>query len=168
MTSVYNIVSIVAFSLAGLCFLAAVFFWFKFDIWEIIGDLTGRTAKKTIEQMRAENEKNGKKSYRPTPIAVERGAKTEMIVHKIGEAANDKGDISGELPTEKMSNATEYLSTETELLDNATETLFQDTELLDGTELLSDTAKLKPIAENNAFVMLQNIVLIHTNEDIHI
>lgn len=36
-----------------------------FKIPIVIGDLSGRTAKKSIERMRLNNEKTGNKSYKP-------------------------------------------------------------------------------------------------------
>ena len=42
-------------------------------------DLTGRTAKKSIEKMRRENETSGKKSFRPTAAAMERGTITTPV-----------------------------------------------------------------------------------------
>lgn len=79
LATIYSIVSVVAFVLAGLAFVTAVVMWFNFDILKVIGDLSGRTAKKSIEKRRTANEKSGVKSYRPTPIAVERGALTDTI-----------------------------------------------------------------------------------------
>lgn len=149
MTSIYDMISLVTFSLAAICLATAVFFWFRFHIREIIGDLTGRTAKKTIEQMRTENEKSGKKSYRPTPIAAERGTKTEMIVRY-------SQDVSKEQKTEKLSNVTE--SGATELLSGATELLDSSTELSE-----EYTTRLEPIKKFEDFVMIQNIVITHTN-----
>jgi|GEM_PF-404035 len=78
---IYSIISIVAFAIAGIAFVAAVVMWINFRIPKIIGDLSGRTAKKSIEQRRSANEKSGAKSYRPTPVAVERGALTDTIEH---------------------------------------------------------------------------------------
>lgn len=62
MAQIYRIVSIAAFSLAGVSLVLAVIFWVKFRIWKVISDLSGRTARKSIEQMRAANEKSPKKS----------------------------------------------------------------------------------------------------------
>ena len=78
-TQVYNIISIVAFSLAGVAFVFSIFCWVKLEIWDIIGDLSGRTAKKSIAQMRAENERSGAKMHAPTPGAKKRGTVTELI-----------------------------------------------------------------------------------------
>ena len=67
MAQTYEALSIAAYLLAALSLLLAVFLWFRFKIWGVIGDLSGRTARKSIEEMRRINEKSGRKSYRPTP-----------------------------------------------------------------------------------------------------
>lgn len=76
---IFRIISIVCFSAAGVALLLAVFFLIKFRIISVIGDLTGKTARKSIEKMREENEKSGVKSHRPTPAAVQRGPITKPI-----------------------------------------------------------------------------------------
>lgn len=53
------------FALAVISLMSAVVFWVKFKIPKVIGDLTGRTAKKTIAKMRSDNEKTGKMALRP-------------------------------------------------------------------------------------------------------
>lgn len=53
---IYQTVSIAAFSMAGISLSLAAALWFRFKIWRIIGDLSGRTAKKSIARMRRERE----------------------------------------------------------------------------------------------------------------
>lgn len=156
MAETYNFISVISFSLSGIGLIASICIWFKFGIWGIIGDLSGRTAKKSIEQMRAENEKSGKKSYRPSPIAVARGGITEVT----GDSAND--EITEKLDLDE--NLTELLGEETEVLTEERE-LFEQTTVLDEqetdelmTELLSE--------EVESFRMIQDIILVHTNETI--
>ena len=63
MAGVYNTISIVSFVLCGVFALISVFIWFRFHVWDIINDLSGKTAKKSIAQMRynEEKQKNDKK-----------------------------------------------------------------------------------------------------------
>lgn len=88
MASVLKIVSIVLFALAAVCLAFAVFAFITFKIPNVIGDLTGRNARKSIEKMRDANEKGGKKSYRPHPIASDRGTLTEPIKQSKKESKN--------------------------------------------------------------------------------
>ena len=61
---ILSLISVVSFVLCGIAFVLAVFFWFFFKIPAVIGDLSGRTARKSIEKMRAGNEKAAQ-GYRP-------------------------------------------------------------------------------------------------------
>lgn len=208
MTQIYNIVSIVAFTLAGVFFLVSIFLWFKFGIWEIIGDLSGRNAKKSIQQMRRENDKTGAKMYHPNGFGGKSG-NTEISVH-MNSTKNTTSDLAVSKTkglTGKMkktdslvSNETEVLQeNETELLqESATELLVENETALLGeneTELLSnetvmlenETALLQPEMEEAQMetsllgevtgelprwgnpvqlTLLQNIVFIHTDEQI--
>lgn len=58
-------ISWILFAVALISLLCAAVLWVRFKIPEIIGDLTGRTAKKTIAKMRSDNEKTGKMVLRP-------------------------------------------------------------------------------------------------------
>jgi hypothetical protein len=165
MAQIYNMISIIAFSLAGVCLIFAVFCWTKFNMLKIISDLSGRTAKKSIEQMRAGNEKSGSKSYRPTPIATNRGTLTEPIEQNTKPG---KGKRKAKGPPYPKNEADEVV---TELLkkDNYTELLNYGsggTELLDtGTELLTQTAEqVKQPVQFEVFEIVQSIVLTHTDE----
>lgn len=56
MAEVLETISVVTIILAIFFLLVAIFFWFRFDIPTIFNDLTGRTAQKSIEKFRKENE----------------------------------------------------------------------------------------------------------------
>lgn len=159
MTQVYNIISIVAFSLAGVFFFVSVFLWFKFNVWEIIGDLSGRNAKKSIKQMRQENEKSGVNLYRPSGSYGARGESGEISVRQNSTQTNTDEIKTGGMKTggistaglktaraidsDEGSNATTLLSDSVVDDENATTILDSGaTELLDdgATELLEDGA----------------------------
>ena len=53
---IFHIVAIVSFAVSGLCLLLAAVSWFKLGIPEVIGDITGRTARKQIEEYEAKQE----------------------------------------------------------------------------------------------------------------
>lgn len=162
MTQVYNIISIVTFSLAGVLLIVSIFLWFKFNIWDIIGDLSGRNAKKSIKQMRQENEKSSVNLYRPSgsyggkgesgEISVRQNStKTETDEIRTGGMTAEGIKVSRTLIVDEGSNATTLLAdtaTEDEnattILDSGETELLDDgaTELLDygATELLDDGA----------------------------
>lgn len=159
MAQIYQAISMAAFSIAASCLIFALFCWFKFGIWKIIGDLSGRNAKKSIEQMRAENEKSGNKTFRPTPVAVKRGPLTETM------------------PGMKKENTIPLSPKDTALFseENTVPLSPKDTVLFsqENTVPLSqeDTAPLFQERRRDfdgqyadGFTMLENIVLVHTGE----
>lgn len=60
MAHLYYMLSISSFLIASGCLIFSVILWFGFDVWKIIGDMTGRNAKKSVEQIRKENGKRAK------------------------------------------------------------------------------------------------------------
>lgn len=143
MAQIYQVISIVAFCLAGVSFLLGIFFWLKFNIWKIIGDLSGRTARKSIEQIRTANEMSGKKSHRPTPVAVSRGKLTEPI--ELGKKTKSAQK------EEEDTVVLQYSSNGTELLEP-------------GKSVLEKSFKKEFSKEAATFEILQSIVVTHTSE----
>lgn len=76
---ILSLVSLISYIVAGVCLALAVFFWFFFKIPVIIGDLSGRTAKKSIEKMRQSNERSGHKVYRSSATNAARGKTTDTM-----------------------------------------------------------------------------------------
>ncbi|MCC8072795.1 MAG: hypothetical protein LIO62_01535 [Clostridiales bacterium] len=164
----YLIISIVAFAVAGVLFLLAVFLFIKFNIPRIIGDLSGKTAKKSIAKIRSENEKKGKKSFRPHPIASDRGQITEKIRKSeklndnppqkatdilsnknnsvIKNNENETVDLDGIMQTDILNyngSGTQKLDGATQMLDGGTQKLDSDTKMLDyDTEILNNSTRI--------------------------
>lgn len=177
LASTLNVVSIVLFALAGACLTLAIFSFIKFKIPRIIGDLTGRNARKSIEEMRAENEKSGRKSYRPHPVASDRGTLTEPIKQHSGKLKKPKSQkLKKEqtAATQSAPTAPQHSgigSGATDVLDdvNATVKLDYDengTEVLsEGTQVLSNEQLQQAVNQTSVkFKMIQDIVLVHTEE----
>lgn len=163
-----NIVSIIFFIIAGVSLLVAIYSFVRFNIPQIIGELSGRTAKKSIAQMRDKNVKTGDKSHRPSPAAKERGTLTDKIEKK----ETVKKDFSTVKENADLTKSTEKLldNNQTELLDeNATERLKDNSTTVlsvETTVLNNDDSQLNMSNNSNDFNIIQNIVLIHTNETI--
>jgi len=140
MAEILSVISLISYILAGVCLAFAVFFWFKFKIPAVIGDLSGRTAKKSIAKMRENNEKSGKKSYRPSAVNKERDKLTGSmsVTKKESSKQKKKEEI---LETGLLSECkAEFIETqETALLYDGEETgLLHDeneTTLLAGNEI---------------------------------
>lgn len=79
MAETLSTLSIISFVVAGVAFIIAVIFWFFFDILTVVGDLTGKAAKKNIVKMRVANEKSGAKMYKESRTNLERGKLTEAM-----------------------------------------------------------------------------------------
>ena len=163
-----NIVSIIFFIIAGVSLLVAIYSFVRFNIPQIIGELSGRTAKKSIAQMRDKNVKTGNKSHRPSPAAKERGTLTDKIEKK----ETVKKDFSTVKENADLTKSTEKLldNNQTELLDeNATERLKDNSTTVlsvETTVLNNDDSQLNMSNNSNDFNIIKNIVLIHTNETI--
>lgn len=166
------IVSIVAFSIAGVSLIAAIFIWFKFDILKVIDDLSGRSARRSIEQMRLENEKSGKKSYRPHPVASDRGTITEQIKQQSGSLKKSKSQNKQKEQVKNSAAAVKKVnaSAVTDQLDQTTPFNFDSsgTEVLnEGTQVLTNEQINKALDKPGAKInIIQNIVFVHTDETI--
>lgn len=164
MADVLSIVSFVSFIVAGISLAVAVFLWFSFKIPTVIGDLTGKTAKKSIAKMRKSNEASGNKSYRPSAANVNRGKITDSIPDSAkpnSQAAAstpfDKGQ-TGILDENKASGS--CAEPTAALDDSATELLSSSEE----TELLPREAQAKRRAAIKELRMLDEVIYIHTDE----
>jgi len=173
MAEILSTISIVSFVAAGVCFALAVLLWFLFDIPAVIGDLSGRTARKSIARMREHNEKSGKKSYKPSKTNVERGKLTGTMPDSQKLKKKDKTDelkpetgLLDENKTQSVNVQETALlneSEETALLNSAEETglLVDENE----TALLEDDIDIpKTRAGGKKLVMIETVMLIHTDE----
>ncbi len=86
MAETLSLISIVSFIAAAVCLVVTVILFFWFQIPSVIGDLSGRTARKSILQNRKNNEKNGGADVyrRKVPrysksMKREEGEKTELL-----------------------------------------------------------------------------------------
>lgn len=167
MAETLSMLSIISFIIAGIAFAAAIILWVLLKIPRVIGDLSGRNARKSIARVRASNEKSGDKSYRPSGANAARVKLTSAMSQTQPEQHTEEMQPgNGSMPeTGLLADNTAALQNTagTELLSDADATgaLF-DT---DATALLSEkqttpehTVQRKPLH------ILEEIVLIHTDE----
>lgn len=95
--------SLAAYILAAILFVLAVILFFVLDIRKVLGDVTGATARKAIENIRQQNETSGEKFYKPSRVNAERG----MVTDKISAS----GRLQRHLPGGGASPATEKFDT---------------------------------------------------------
>lgn len=125
----------------------SIILFFKLGIKGVIGDLTGVTAKKAIEDIRERNVLSGNKAYKPSPINMERGKVTDRMSPSGGVTDETDEILKVSVGTEKISklqgNETTVLSAETTVLKTA------------------------PSENAGGFEIEENIVFTHTDEKIN-
>lgn len=161
-----SVISLVSFILSGIFFAVSVTLWFVLRIPSVIGDLSGRTAKKSIEKMRQSNQKAGN-------IASKASAKpVQGSMNRIGDSAavpaeatpNIENNIRPETGLLSENKAIGVPTTPTEMLtDDATGILTEP----DATMPLTDAAA-KPVKRTGGkkLIMLDEVMFVHTNEEV--
>ena len=151
MAETLSMLSIISFIVAGVALAVAIFLWIFFKIPRVIGDLSGRNARKSIARVRASNEKSGDKSYRPSAANAARGKLTSTMPQTQPEQATEEIKPVGDMP-------------ETGLL---AENRAKGTEE-SGTELLAKeehpNGVKQHVVRGKKLQMIEEVILIHTDE----
>lgn len=158
MAETLSLISIIAFAVAAICLVVTIIIFVRFKIPSVIGDLSGRNARKSIEQMREINEQSGKKSYKPSKINAERGKLTETMQGKRNEGSEQPK--TGLLDENRVKTITE---TETTLLidEETTELLIDDNETA---ELEECEKSIYGCTGGIPIEMIEEIMFVHTQE----
>lgn len=120
--STLEIVALICFIISGLFFVLSVVLFFVLDMVKVIGDLTGHTAKREIENIRSQNQKTGNKAYKPSVVNSKRGKLTDRISPSGRILENRATAIRGSVGTEKIASQKLYSGyEETTLLENGQE-----------------------------------------------
>lgn len=168
MAEILSTISLVSFALSGICFALSVFLWFHFGIGGVIGDLSGRTAKKSIQKMREHNEKKGPVLYDSGMAGIGQG-RFENVMTSVETAGieNFKTNLNSmnEMPETGIlldNEETELLSQSSEVLNRgAKTTLLNDEE----TVSLKNSVQVPEVKEKGiSLTMLDDIMLVHTDE----
>ena len=171
MADILSTVSLISFILSGVAFVFAILFFILFRIPSVIGDLSGRTARKSIAKMRVANEKTGAKSYKESKANVERGKLTGTMpdsgkLDKKKKVAADGQPETGLLADNKAEDfdteATGILSEETGMLDSEATGLLIDE---NATAPLETPMQKQAVRTGGKKIeILEEIVFIHTEE----
>ena len=146
---IYRYIFIGAAILCGIMAITSVFLFFYLKIPRVIGDLTGATARKAIEEIRQQNESSGHKTYKSSLVNQERGKLTDKISPSGNLYPRETDPLGGAMATEKIGTEQLYYeSGETDVLDTT------------GSE---ETSVLSNVM-TDAFVVEHEITFIHTNE----
>lgn len=155
MVDILTTISIISFIATGVFTVVAIALWFVFKIPSVLGDLSGRTAKKSIEQMRQANEKTGVKSYRSSKENLRRGKLTDTMkdFNKNTQEMMETSLLQESMAKNSVSDATQLLLDEeqTEALDNAT-------------GFLTDDVSNVREALSTPITLLEEVIFIHTKE----
>lgn len=157
MTETIKLLSLIFFAASAVFLLLSVFLFFRFKIVTIVNDLSGRTARKAIAQIRDNNLKSGDKPFRSSSVNINRGKLTEPIPDITTRKTDKLEGVSAPLE-----NAETTIFRE----DGTTELLVSDenTTVLAGTDM---AANLEPVQRPRIAVQILNkVVLIHTDEAI--
>lgn len=98
---VFRIIFIGGAVLSGLCLATAVLLFFVLRIPSVIGDLTGSTARKGIENIRNKNEDAGVRTVKSSAVNQERGRVTSKMTPS-GRLRTGKGQTAGHMATNKI------------------------------------------------------------------
>ena len=167
----YRYLSLGAAIACGIMLVVTLILFFTLQIPKVISDLTGRTARKAIEDIRKQNEQTGNKIYRSSSVNLRRGKLTDKITPSGRLETRQTTPFGTGVITEKISDmglSDMQLGDETTILSEGNETtiLTFAQESTPVSELCTETTVLQQReAENNSsFVVEYEITFIHTNE----
>ena len=159
MADILHTLSIVSFVLAVLFVALAVVLWFVFKIPNVIGDLSGRNAKKSIARMRQNNERTGDKSYKTSEKNLARGKLTGTM-EGTGKSTNPSNIEETGLLNENLAKGYDEQATGL-LLDDATGLLDEFGE----TVALEEKINVVNRAPSSIVIrMIEEVMLIHAEE----
>lgn len=166
----YRYIFLGALIACGIFFVIAVVLFFTLKIPKVISDLTGRTARKAIENIRMQNEQSGDKTYQSSAVNLERGKLTDKISQSGRLMPRDATPFGTGVITEKISTMElEQPVGETDVLDQPA----GETDIL--APVAGETDVLAPVAGETevlssveqpvqAFTIEYEITFIHTDE----
>lgn len=159
-----QLISIIAFSLAGVLTLISIYLFFKIDVRGIIDDLSGKSAERQIMAMREENnrQKNPLSRRSGKSSETKRNGLTERTTVKL------KNDDRTETLLKKDEENTALLQEEGTMLlqpdEEGTTVLEEATTVLQEEQTTVLTENTRSIAQK--YELILNEMIIHTQERI--
>ncbi len=153
MYDIYRYIFIGGAILSGILLIVSIILFFSLRIPKVIGDLTGATARKAIQNIREQNEKTGDKAYKISPINLERGKLTDKISPSGNLIPQSDSHIGAGVATEKIGT------------DNLAPAYADETDVLNMNPLGSETTLLDQMnATAPVFEVEYEITYIFSNE----
>lgn len=158
----YRYVFLGAAAACGVFLVISVVLFFAFHIPKVVSDLTGRTARKAIANIRMQNERSGDKSYQSSAVNMQRGKLTDKISQSGRLVPRDETPFGTGMITEKI--ATQQLRVEEPAGETAVLTATEETAVLnpDAGETTVLDGTNEPVAQE--FTVEHEITFIHTSE----
>lgn len=151
---------------SGIMFAVSIVLFFTLKIPKVISDLTGRTARRAIEDIRLQNERSGDKTYKSSAVNLQRGKLTDKISPSGRLMRREASPFGTGVITEKIS--TQRLAPVEGADETTVLTLANETTVLDAaygeTTLLQADAPAPVVAVVQGFEIEYEITYIHTNE----
>lgn len=162
MAETLQLLSIISFAVGAVCLGLAIFLWFFFKIPNVIGDLSGRNARKSIARMREANEKSGSKSYKESKENAERGKLTGTMPGIRKKKTDSLDDNKLETGLLNENKAEGFESEATGVLKSETTGLFVDDEVTAPLNVSAQKPKTK--TDSKKLKMIEEVIFIHTDE----
>ena len=99
---IFQYVSLGCAIACGVFLVIAVILFFTLRIPKVISDLSGRTARRAIEDIRRRNTEGGEQNYKPSAVNRDRGRLTDKISRSGRLVPQQAGNLSGGANTEKI------------------------------------------------------------------
>lgn len=158
----------------GVLFVVTLTLFFVLRIPKIVSDLSGRTARKGIENIRMQNEQTGDKTYRSSPVNLQRGKLTDKIspsgrLVPRADTPFGTGTITQKISTQKIpqngGNETTVLPDGNETTVRADETTVLNEQPTPPNAYYGETSVLNmPVQTAQIFEVEYEITFIHTAE----
>jgi len=140
--------------LAAILLVVSVVLFFVLKIPAVIGDLSGATARKAIENIRNQNENSGEKKHGASVVNKARGRVTDKISPSGNLVRNPSANLGNAFATEKIS--TQKLVMEESVGETTVLEMAEETTVL---SYAGETTLLE-----NVFVIEYEITYVHTQE----
>ena len=157
-----QLISIIAFSLAGVLTLISIYLFFKIDVRGIVDDLSGKSAERQIMAMREENNRqNNPLSKRSAKSSETR--KSSLMERTTVELKNEeKTEVLPKKDEEKTALLREEATMPLQMVEEETTVLEETTTVLQEDETVVLTENIKNTDKRYELVL--NEIIIHTQE----
>ncbi|WP_099467930.1 hypothetical protein [Konateibacter massiliensis] len=161
--SFYGIVSNIGFSLSGIMFVVTIILFFKLNVLKLIGELSGRTAQKEIQEISQQT-----MAYKTGSLRKRRNGASAYLSRGILQARMGAENNSKRENNVYYEEVTEPLFIQNEGID-VTQPLEEyegdnETQLLEVTEKLGTWMKVPIKNADTRFQIVKDEVLVHTED----